>query len=146
MSAIKWLLHNYGRKSNCQRFGQNPTTVRDSNHYNDEYIDGLVERWDLLIDWIARAKNESRFIIGELRKRGSEKVLDVATGTGFDSIRLKKKGFSVTSMDGNYNMLIKAKKMLSTSGFKIIDIFSDFSRTYCTQRCESYLYVAEKMV
>ena len=35
-------------------------------------------------------------------------VLDVATGTGFHSVRLIKAGFDVTSSDGNPNMLSKA--------------------------------------
>jgi SAM-dependent methyltransferase len=126
MSGSKWLLHNYGRKSNCQRFGQHPTTVRDSNHYNDEYIFAFVERWDFLIDWNARAKKESQFIVTDLRKRGVIEVLDVATGTGFDSIRLIQEGFSVTSLDGNYNMLAKARNNAKKQNVKLRIIHSDW--------------------
>jgi SAM-dependent methyltransferase len=126
MSAGKWLLHNYGRKSNCQRFGRHPTTVRDSNHYNDEYIFAFVERWDYLIDWTARAKKESQFIVTELRKRGVVKILDAATGTGFDSIRLIQEGFCVTSLDGNYNMLVKARSNAKKQNVELSIIHSDW--------------------
>ncbi|MFC6657380.1 methyltransferase domain-containing protein [Roseibium salinum] len=43
-----------------------------------------------------------------LRARGKETVLDVATGTGFHSVRLTRAGFNVTSADGSAAMLAKA--------------------------------------
>lgn len=128
MSAIKWLFHNYGRKSNCQRFGKHPAAVRNSNHYKDEYIYGLVERYDYLIDWTERAKNEARFIINNLRERGIITVLDAATGTGFDSIQLILEGFNVTSLDGSYQMLLKARQNAKKHKIKLSIIHSDWRR------------------
>ena len=34
-----------------QEFGENPNEVRDTNHYQDEYIKGFVDKWDDYIGW-----------------------------------------------------------------------------------------------
>ncbi|MCB1141010.1 MAG: methyltransferase domain-containing protein [Leptospiraceae bacterium] len=91
-----------------QAYGENPLEKRETDHYKNEYIESFVEKWDELIDWDARAKSEGEFFINELKKRGAKKVLDVATGTGFHSIRLIEAGFEVTSADGSPFMLAKA--------------------------------------
>ena len=91
-----------------QDYGEDPIAVRETDQYRMEYIQSFVEKWDELIDWEARAKSEGRFFIDILRARGKEKVLDVATGTGFHSIQLAKAGFDVMSADGNAAMLAKA--------------------------------------
>ncbi|EUA92497.1 methyltransferase domain protein [Mycobacterium ulcerans str. Harvey] len=43
-----------------------------------------------------------------LRARDKQNILDVATGTGFHSVRLTEAGFNVTSADGSAAMLAKA--------------------------------------
>lgn len=91
-----------------QRFGGDPTEVRDTGHYEEEYTFGFVDKWDELIDWEARAESEGRYFIDVLKARGAERVLDVATGTGFHSIRLLEEGFDVVSADGSAEMLAKA--------------------------------------
>lgn len=91
-----------------QEFGQNPLQVRDTNHYQEEYVHCFVEKWDQLIDWDRRAESEGDFFIRLLREQGARKVLDVATGTGFHSVQLIKAGFEVTSADGSPVMLGKA--------------------------------------
>ncbi|MFP4351743.1 MAG: class I SAM-dependent methyltransferase [Puniceicoccaceae bacterium] len=91
-----------------QDYGNNPITVRETDKYKSEYIKDFVEKWDELIDWDARAESEGRFFIDELKKRGARKVLDVATGTGFHSLRLLEEGFEVVSADGSPEMLAKA--------------------------------------
>lgn len=91
-----------------QDYGSNPTAVRETDHYQKEYIQSFVEKWDDLIDWEARADSEGQFFIDMLKARGKEKILDVATGTGFHSVQLLKAGFEVTSVDGNAEMLTKA--------------------------------------
>ncbi len=91
-----------------QDYGNNPIEVRETDKYKSEYIQSFVEKWDDLIDWDARAKSEGRFFIDELKKRGVKKVLDVATGTGFHSIRLMQEDFEVVSVDGSPEMLEKA--------------------------------------
>ncbi|MFP4130073.1 MAG: glycine/sarcosine N-methyltransferase [Halorhodospira sp.] len=91
-----------------QDFGADPTKVRDTDHYTEEYVDGFVDKWDDLIDWDSRAASEGDFFIQELKKRGAKRVLDVATGTGFHSVRLREAGFEVVSADGSAEMLAKA--------------------------------------
>lgn len=91
-----------------QEYGQDPVRVRKTDHYQAEYVRSFVEKWDELIDWEARARSEGRFFIDLLRGRGKQKVLDVATGTGFHSVQLVRGGFDVTSADGNVDMLVKA--------------------------------------
>lgn len=91
-----------------QEFGSTPVECRNTDHYVDEYIKPFVDKWDDLIDWDSRAASEGDFFIRELRKRGAERVLDVATGTGFHSILLREAGFDVVSADGSPEMLAKA--------------------------------------
>ncbi len=68
----------------------------------------FVEKWDELIDWEGRAGSEGDFFIEQLREHGAQDVLDVATGTGFHSVRLLNEGFDVVSADGSAQMLAKA--------------------------------------
>ena len=91
-----------------QRFGAVPESVRETDHYQQEYIEQFADRWDRLIDWEARAQAEGDFYIRILREHGAKSVLDVATGTGFHSIRLLQEGFDVVSADGSPNMLARA--------------------------------------
>lgn len=94
--------------SSVQDYGEDPLKVRATDQYKNEYISGFVDKWDDLIDWDSRAASEGHFFIDELKKRGKHRILDVATGTGFHSIRLLKEGFDVTSVDGSFEMLAKA--------------------------------------
>jgi len=91
-----------------QSFGSNPVEVRETDHYQDEYVRSFVEKWDELINWENRAESEGSFFIKTLKERNAQKVLDVATGTGFHSLRLLQEGFDVVSADGNPEMLAKA--------------------------------------
>ncbi|MGJ3241521.1 MAG: class I SAM-dependent methyltransferase [Opitutales bacterium] len=91
-----------------QDYGDDPIAVRDTNKYIEEYIEGFVDKWDQLINWDARAKSEGDFFIKQLQERGAKKILDVAAGTGFHSIRLLEAGFEVISADGSPEMLARA--------------------------------------
>ncbi len=91
-----------------QNFGGHPTKVRETGHYQHEYVHDFVERWDQLIDWDGRAQTEGDFFIQVLRNYGCESVIDAATGTGFHSVQLLKAGFEVASVDGSPQMLAKA--------------------------------------
>ena len=91
-----------------QEFGRDPVKVRDTDHYQQEYVEGFVNKWDELIDWDARYESEGDFFIKLLKERGAKRVLDVATGTGFHSVRLIEAGFEVCSVDGSAEMLAKA--------------------------------------
>lgn len=91
-----------------QAYSDDPITDRTTDLYRGEYVKTFVEKWDELIDWNARAQSEGQFFIDVLRARGKTSILDVATGTGFHSVRLTEAGFNVTSADGSAAMLAKA--------------------------------------
>jgi len=96
------------RSATKQKFGENPIEVRETDHYKHEYIKGFVDKWDDLINWEMRARSEGDFFMNCLRERGAKRILDVATGTGFHSVRLMEAGFDVVSADGSAEMLTKA--------------------------------------
>ncbi len=91
-----------------QDYGENPIAVRKTDMYVNEYIGGFVDKWDELIDWDQRADSEGHFFIDILKQKGARQILDVATGTGFHSVRLIEEGFDVVSADGSPEMLAKA--------------------------------------
>ncbi len=109
-----------------QSFGDDPVAVRDSEHYKDEYNEGFVDKWDELIDWDSRAASEGDFFIEQLRQRGAKKILDVSTGTGFNSVRLIEAGFEVTSVDGSTEMLFKAFENAKQRGHVMRTILADW--------------------
>jgi SAM-dependent methyltransferase len=109
-----------------QVYGKAPLEVRNTDHYQGEYVRSLVQKWDELIDWEARARSEGEFFIDLLKRLGKHKVLDVATGTGFHSVQLLKAGFEVTSADGNAAMLSKAFENARERGFILRTIHTDW--------------------
>jgi glycine/sarcosine N-methyltransferase len=116
--------HDNGQ--NGQTFGEEPLAVRKTDHYQAEYVQSFVEKWDELVDWNARAKSEGSFFIELLRRLGKHQILDVATGTGFHSVQLLKAGFSVTSVDGNAAMLSKAFENARRHDFVLRTIHADW--------------------
>jgi SAM-dependent methyltransferase len=109
-----------------QAYGKDPTAVRETAHYKKEYVRSFVEKWDDLIDWDSRAKSEGDFFIRALQEHGVRKVLDVATGTGFHSVRLLKAGFEVVSADGSSEMLAKAFENAHREGFIMRTVQADW--------------------
>jgi len=109
-----------------QDYGNDPTKIRKTEKYKEEYINSFVNKWDDLIDWDARAKGEGDFFIKELKKRGKHKILDVATGTGYHSIQLLKYGFDVWSADGSPNMLAKAFENAKSHGYILKTMQADW--------------------
>ncbi|SIO16568.1 glycine/sarcosine N-methyltransferase [Rhodovulum sp. ES.010] len=91
-----------------QAYSDDPLVDRRTDHYRKEYIASFVDKWDELVDWRGRAESEGQFFIDILRARGKERVLDVACGTGFHSVRLTEAGFDVTASDGSAAMVAKA--------------------------------------
>ena len=61
-----------------------------------------MEKWDELIDWQSRAESEGDFFIEALKEHNAREVLDVATGTGFHSVRLIEAGFEVVCGVSDY--------------------------------------------
>ncbi len=109
-----------------QSFGDDPVECRDSDNYTQEYVGGLVDKWDAYIDWDSRAEAEGDFFIDLLRERGCERVLDVATGTGFHSVRLIEAGFEVVSCDGSSEMLHTAYDNARRRGHVLRTVQSDW--------------------
>jgi sarcosine/dimethylglycine N-methyltransferase len=102
------LEENRAMPSTEQDFGSEPLEVRMTDHYVAEYVKSFVEKWDELIDWKKRYASEGDFFIDQLKERGVRSVLDVATGTGFHSVRLIEGGFEAVSADGSPEMLAMA--------------------------------------
>ncbi|KAB1261926.1 Glycine N-methyltransferase [Camelus dromedarius] len=78
----------------------------------DQYADGEAARvWQLYIgDTRSRTAEYKAWLLGLLRQHGCQRVLDVACGTGVDSIMLVEEGFNVTSVDASDKMLKYALK------------------------------------
>ena len=109
-----------------QSYGDNPIAKRKTDLYKEEYVHSFVQKWDDLIDWDARASSEGDFFIRLLKERGVQRILDVATGTGFHSIRLLRAGFDVTSADGSPEMLAQAFENARRAGFIMRTIHADW--------------------
>lgn len=78
----------------------------------DQYADGKAAKvWEIFIgDKKARTMNYRNFLVNMLRSRGCKRILDVACGTGVDSIMLVEEGFEVVSCDASDKMLKYALK------------------------------------
>ncbi|KAG8123145.1 putative Glycine N-methyltransferase protein [Naja naja] len=78
----------------------------------DQYADGRAARvWQLYIgDTRSRTAEYKNWLMSLLRAQCCKTVLDVACGTGVDSIMLVEEGFSVTSVDASDKMLKYALK------------------------------------
>lgn len=109
-----------------QQYGADPTDDRSTDHYQQEYVQSFVEKWDELVDWEKRASSEGRFFIELLRRLGKSRILDVATGTGFHSVQLLQAGFDVVSVDGNATMLAKAFHNASRHGHVLKTLHADW--------------------
>jgi sarcosine/dimethylglycine N-methyltransferase len=126
MSKISTVQDNADLRSREQHYGEDPLADRETDLYRDEYVMSFVEKWDELIDWDARAQSEGRFFIDVLHARGKESVLDVATGTGFHSVRLTEAGFEVCSADGSAAMLAQAFDNAAKRGLILKTVQADW--------------------
>lgn len=78
----------------------------------DQYADGKAAKvWEIFIgDKKQRTQNYRDFLVGLLRQKGCRRILDVACGTGVDSVKLLEEGFEVVSVDASDKMLKYALK------------------------------------
>lgn len=78
----------------------------------DQYADGRAAKmWELYIgERRKRTDHYKTFLSDKLRDLGCRHVLDVACGTGIDSVLLLEEGFKVTSVDASDRMLKYALK------------------------------------
>ncbi|CAG9864596.1 unnamed protein product [Phyllotreta striolata] len=83
-----------------------------SEGIKDQYADGKAAKvWQIFIgDKKSRTQNYKNFLVGLLKQRGCKRILDVACGTGIDSIMLLEEGFEVVSVDASDKMLKYALK------------------------------------
>ncbi|XP_056648913.1 glycine N-methyltransferase [Diorhabda sublineata] len=83
-----------------------------SEGIKDQYADGKAAKvWEIFIgDKKSRTQNYKNFLVGLLKRRGCKRILDVACGTGIDSIMLLEEGFEVVSVDASDKMLKQALK------------------------------------
>ncbi|KAJ7991319.1 hypothetical protein DPEC_G00296090 [Dallia pectoralis] len=78
----------------------------------DQYADGKAAKvWQLYIgDTRSRTEEYRSWVVSLLRKHRVQTILDVACGTGVDSIMLVEEGFKMTSVDASDKMLKYALK------------------------------------
>lgn len=78
----------------------------------DQYADGKAAKvWEFFIgDIKQRTQNYRDFLVGLLRQKGCHRILDVACGTGVDSVMLLEEDFEVVSIDASDKMLKYALK------------------------------------
>ncbi|KAF5896231.1 glycine N-methyltransferase, partial [Clarias magur] len=78
----------------------------------DQYADGKAARvWQRYIgDTKSRTEEYRSWVVSLLKQQGCKLVLDVACGTGVDSIMLLEEGFKVVSVDASDKMLKYALK------------------------------------
>jgi len=78
----------------------------------DQYADGKAAKlWEIYVgDKNSRTDHYKNFLLSLLREKNCNRVLDVACGTGIDSIMLVEEGFKMTSVDASDKMLKYALK------------------------------------
>jgi len=83
-----------------------------SEGVRDQYADGKAAKvWEVFIgDKKSRTEHYKKFLVGLLKEKGCKRILDVACGTGVDSIMLLEEGFEVVSVDASDKMLKYALK------------------------------------
>lgn len=81
---------------------------------------GIARYYHLLFeDWGRVVESEGQRLEAVLRPRGVESVLDMACGTGLQSIGLALKGFPVTGCDNSPEMVRVARKNAREAGVKV---------------------------
>uniref|UniRef100_A0A336N068 Glycine N-methyltransferase n=1 Tax=Culicoides sonorensis TaxID=179676 RepID=A0A336N068_CULSO len=78
----------------------------------DQYADGKAAQvWEIFIgDQQTRTSTYRNFLVDLLRQHKCKRILDVACGTGVDSVLLIEEGFEVVSIDASDKMLKYALK------------------------------------
>ncbi|XP_029622720.1 glycine N-methyltransferase [Salmo trutta] len=78
----------------------------------DQYADGKAAKvWQLYIgDTRSRTEEYKSWVVSLLKQHDVQRILDVACGTGVDSIMLVEEGFTMTSVDASDKMLKYALK------------------------------------
>lgn len=85
---------------------QIPTGILNET-VQDQYANGKAAKvWEVFIgDKEKRTSVYRNFLVDLLKKNGCKRILDVACGTGVDSVMLVEEGFEVVSIDASDKML-----------------------------------------
>jgi SAM-dependent methyltransferase len=86
--------------------------------FQQEYTHDFVNRWDELINWKGRWESEQGFFQQVLRRYDAARVLDIACGTGFHTVMLRRDGFDITGADGSAEMVRKAQENAQRAGLR----------------------------
>jgi glycine/sarcosine N-methyltransferase len=78
--------------------------------FNTQYTSEVAKKWDSLVGWERREREEKPFFKRLISDPTNTKCLDLAAGTGFHSVLLRSLGCSVVAVDGSLEMLEIAKK------------------------------------
>jgi len=103
-----------------------------------QYPYDVVNIWDDFINWEKRKKGEGSFFVDILKKYKVKKVLDIACGTGYDSIKLIKAGFQVKCSDGSKEMIKKAKENFQKENIELNAVQSDWKNLIDKFRDEKF--------
>ena len=92
----------------------------------NQFNDSFASHWDDLVGWEERSIIDIPFLNTILENYKCKDLLDVAVGTGFHSINLLKKGFSVIGCDASKSMIDIAKNNSKKHNVKLHLIHSDW--------------------
>lgn len=81
---------------------------------SDQYSEKFVKMWDQLVNWPERQQKEKNFLINRLQQ--TDRVLDIAAGTGFHVVHLLQNNISVDGLDFSENMLAQCRANIEAAG------------------------------
>jgi glycine/sarcosine N-methyltransferase len=93
----------------------------------DQFCSDFASHWDELVGWEQRSAADASFLLGLIQKFKCQKILDVALGTGFDSIKLLREGLQVTSVDISQAMIDVAKQNAARYSVQLDVICADWA-------------------
>ena len=82
-------------------------------------FDDLALAYDDAINWSARLKRELPFILNAFSNAESERILDMACGSGRHAVALAEKGYSVEAFDTSTTMITTAKTLAGQRAVKV---------------------------
>lgn len=84
-----------------------------------DFFSRFAKYYDISFSWDQRLEEEIPFLVNYLKKPQAKKILDLGCGTGEHTLALAKRGFQVTGIDSNEEMLANAHEKLEKQADKI---------------------------